>query len=115
MDRHCCFAQNSRDALDVEGSLVGREHERVRSRVTAPGDVATGDQSSDSHLDADIGVRVTSQPFFLSRRLVQLHVQAEHVKRRKSTVAFREGGKASKDKGRRLELLGDGVILWYPS
>ena len=57
-----CFARNSRDSRDAEGSLVGREHERVRRRMTGRRpttgqrlvDVVTGDQRT-----ADINVRVT--------------------------------------------------------
>ena len=44
---------------------------------------------------------------FLSGRLVLLPLQAERKKGRESTVACREGGKASTTTGRRLELHGE--------
>ena len=61
-----CFAWHLRDARDAGGSLVGHEHERVCRRTTDQRLVGavTGDQSTDSPLEADIDVRVTSQPVF---------------------------------------------------
>ena len=63
--RHC-FARNSRDARDAGDCLVNRKRKRVHSRTTGQclvGAVA-GDLRTDPHLDADIYVRVTSQPKF---------------------------------------------------
>ena len=58
-------------------AVVGRRNQRVRSRMTGQrmADAVTGDHSTDS-----------------LRRRVQLHLQAEHRKRR-------EGGKAKKSAG----------------
>ena len=66
MGRHC-FAWYSRDAREDPG--IAREHERVCRRKTGQCpttghrlvDAVTGDQITDSHLDTDIDVRVTSQ------------------------------------------------------
>ena len=63
-----CFARYSRDARDG-GSLVGRKHDRVRRRTTGKYsttgqgmvDAVADDQRTDRNLDADMGVRVTSQ------------------------------------------------------
>ena len=68
----------SKDPRGAGGSLVGREHEPGRTRMTGRilVDAVTGDHSTDTGID----VRVTSQPLFLSGRLVQTHLQAEHRK-----------------------------------
>ena len=66
--RHC-FAWKSRDARDAEGCPVGREHGRVRSRVTGQSLVGAvkGDQNTDGHFDIDGDVYVTGQPYFPER------------------------------------------------
>ena len=63
--RHC-FARNASNARDAEGCLVGREHGRVRSRVTGQSLVGAvkGDQNTDGHFDIDSDVYVTGQPYF---------------------------------------------------
>ena len=101
--RHC-FSRNSRHARDAEGRVVGREHERVRSGMTGQSlfGAVKGDQNTDGHFDTDSDVCVTSQPCFPERgSMVPLHLLAEHRKRRASTTACREGGKARKNTGRR--------------
>ena len=92
VDRHCCFARNSRDALDAEGRVVGREHERVRSRVTAPGRRCHWRpmyrQSSRCRYRRPCH---QSAVVSLSRRLVQLHLRGKHRKRHAgNTAAYRE-------------------------
>ena len=64
-----CFACCSRDARDAEDNVVGREHERVRIRMTRQNAVSTvtGDQGADSPPETDVDVRVTSLPCFLER------------------------------------------------
>ena len=66
--RHC-FARNSRKARDAEGCPVGREHGRVRSRMTglSPLGAVKGAQNTDGHFDIDSDVWVTSQPCFPER------------------------------------------------
>ena len=63
-----CFAC-SRDARDAEDNVVGREHERVRIRMTRQNvsSTVTGDQGADSPLETDVDVRVTSPPCFFER------------------------------------------------
>ena len=63
-----CFAC-SRDARDAEDNVVGREHERVRIRMTRQNVSSTvaGDQGADSPLETDVDVRVTSPPCFFER------------------------------------------------
>ena len=48
-----------------------------------------------------------ANPDFRRGRLMQLHLQAEHGKHRERIVAYREGGKASKNTSKRLELHGE--------
>ena len=68
---------------DAGGSLVGLRHEFFCIRMTdqspngrsAP---VTCDQNTDSHLDTDGDVRVTSQLCFPEREGAQTHLQAEH-------------------------------------
>ena len=57
-----CFAWHSSYDREAGGGLVGRRHERVRSRMTVRSVVraAAGDPRHDSHLDTDIDVRVTT-------------------------------------------------------
>ena len=66
--RHC-VARNSRKARDAEGCPVGREHGRVRSRMTgqSPLGAVKGAQNTDGHFDIDSDVWVTSQPCFPER------------------------------------------------
>ena len=53
-----CFAWYSTDARDAEDSLLDRERDRVRRRLTSQ----ANDQSTDRHLGTEIDVCVTSQP-----------------------------------------------------
>ena len=52
--------------MRLEAALLGREHERVRNRMTGQSlvEAVAGDQSAGSHFDTDIDVRVTSQLLF---------------------------------------------------
>ena len=97
-----CFARNwGEGARDAEGRVVGREHERVRRRMTGQSPktgqrlihVVTGDQSTDSHLEADVDVRVTSPLCFSEREggAVALASRAQATSR---NVGLREGGGA---------------------
>ena len=70
-----CSAWHPRDARDTEGSVFGREHQRVRSRMTGQCpktrqrlvDAVTVDQSTDRHFDTGGDVRVASQRCFPER------------------------------------------------
>ena len=64
-----CFACCSRDARDAEDNVVGREHERVRIRMTRQNVaiIVTGDQGANSPPETDVDVRVTSPPCFHER------------------------------------------------
>ena len=61
-----CFACCSRDARDAADNVFGREHERVRIRMTRQNVASTvkGDQRADSPPETDVDVRVTSPPLF---------------------------------------------------
>ena len=64
-----CFACCSRDARDAEDNVVGREHERVRIRMTLQNvaSTVTGDQGADSPPETNVDVRVTRPPCFHER------------------------------------------------
>ena len=63
-----CFAWHSRDVRDAGGSPVGRQNERVRSRMTGQSMVDAGHRRPQYR-------QPSRAP--LSGRLVQLHLQAE--------------------------------------
>ena len=80
-----CFACCSRDARDAEDNVVGREHERVRIRMTLQNvaSTVTGDQGADSR-----PMSAFVSPVYLvstSGRLVKVHLHAEHRKRQAGT------------------------------
>ena len=71
--RHCgaCF---SRDVRDAEGSVVDREHERVRRRTTGKCPI-TAASSTLAQTNVPPSRYSHRRPY---QRLVQTHLQAEH-------------------------------------
>ena len=57
----------------------------AQRQVSAWSTLSQAERGTDSHLEADTDVRVVYS-VLLSGRLVQLHLQAEHRRRRESTV-----------------------------
>ena len=98
--RHC-FASYSRDARDAEGRVVGRQHERVRRRMTASAQRqvsawSTLSQATKVPTAISVPISTSVSPVhstYSSGRLVQLHLQAEHRKRHEMS-AYREGAGA---------------------
>ena len=102
--RHC-FASYSRDARDAEGRVVGRQHERVRRRMTASAQRqvsawSTLSQATKVPTAILVPISTSVSPVHStcsSGRLVQLHLQAEHRKRHEMSAYRDDGGAESAD------------------
>ena len=83
--------------------------------ASTSGSAVTGYQSADSHLDTDIDVRITSSLCFLEQEAGAIARASRGQETPQKHRSPPRRWKGSKNKGRRLELYGDGVILWFPS